>query len=253
MTAKLLGLAAFGLADTNTVAGVVRAWQQAKVEGLAYHPGARLEFSDGTPDILAYPQDRRGWGHLCRMLTKANQRGEKGAPDLRLCDLVDWGESLSLAVMPTFGVLPANTTKLLAALRECFGRSLWLAVAPAHRGDDRFRLEEAQALAAFVDVPLMAVNEVLYHMPERRKLQDVLTAIRLKTTVAEAGLPSDRTRSAISSRRSKWPGCSGAIPTRSPRRCVLPRRLPSRWRTCATTIPTSRPNWGCRRKRSWNG
>ena len=188
VTAKLLGLMAFGLADTNSVAGVVRAWQQAKVEGLAYHPGARLEFSDGTPDILAYPQDRRGWGHLCRMLTKANQRGEKGAPDLRLCDLVDWGESLSLAVMPTFGVLPANTTKLLAALRECFGRSLWLAVAPVHRGDDRFRLEEAQALAEFVDVPMMAVNEVLYHMPERRKLQDVLTAIRLKTTVAEAGL-----------------------------------------------------------------
>ncbi len=115
VTAKLLGLMAFGLADTNSVAGVVRAWQQAKVEGLAYHPGARLEFSDGTPDILAYPQDRRGWGHLCRMLTKANQRGEKGAPDLRLCDLVDWGESLSLAVMPTFGVLPP-------ARRSCWRR-----------------------------------------------------------------------------------------------------------------------------------
>ena len=63
--------------------GVVRAWQQAKVGKIAYHPGCRLVFSDGTPDMLAYPQDRKGWGHLCRMLTQANMRdeSEKGAPD----------------------------------------------------------------------------------------------------------------------------------------------------------------------------
>src|SRR6476660_604321 len=81
VTAKMLGLSALGLADRNTVAGVVRAWQQSKEARIAYHPGCRLVFSDGTPDILAYPQDRQGWGHLCRMLTEANERGEKGDPD----------------------------------------------------------------------------------------------------------------------------------------------------------------------------
>ncbi|TGR73344.1 PHP domain-containing protein, partial [Mesorhizobium sp. M1C.F.Ca.ET.189.01.1.1] len=63
VAAKLMGFSAIGLADRNSVAGVVRAWQQAKVEKLAYHPGCRLVFGDGTPDILAYPRDRTGWGH----------------------------------------------------------------------------------------------------------------------------------------------------------------------------------------------
>ena len=89
VTASRLGLSAIGLADRNTVAGVVRAWQQSKVAKLPYHPGCRLVFSDGTPDILAYPQDRQGWGHLCRMLTEANERGEKGDPDLRLDDFLN--------------------------------------------------------------------------------------------------------------------------------------------------------------------
>ena len=86
-----LGHAAMGLADRNSVAGVVRAWQQAKVEGLAYHPGCRLVFCDGTPDVLAYPQDREGWGRLCRMLTEANMReeSEKGAPLLYRGDLFE--------------------------------------------------------------------------------------------------------------------------------------------------------------------
>lgn len=93
VAAKLMGFSAIGLADRNTVAGVVRAWQQAKVETLAYHPGSRLVFCDDTPDILAYPQNRKGWGHLCRMLTQANLReeNEKGATLLRRDDLLEWG------------------------------------------------------------------------------------------------------------------------------------------------------------------
>ncbi len=102
VTARLLGFTSIGLADRNSVAGVVRAWQQAKVEGLSYHPGCRLVFCDGTPDVLAYPQNRKGWGHLCRMLTQANLRdeSEKGAPRLYRDDLFEWGDLLSLAVLP---------------------------------------------------------------------------------------------------------------------------------------------------------
>ncbi len=190
VAAKLLGLSALGLADRNTVAGVVRAWQQAKVEKLAYHPGCRLVFSDGTPDVLAYPQNRKGWGHLCRMLTQANMREEskKGAPLLYRDDLFDWGDLLSLAVLPDFDTRPEGALEFLHALKDHFGNSVWLAVSPTYTGNDRFRLEQAAGMAGFAGLPLMAVNDVLYHAPGRRPLQDVLTAIRLNVPVAEVGL-----------------------------------------------------------------
>jgi error-prone DNA polymerase len=190
VAAKLLGLSAIGLADRNTVAGVVRAWQQTKVEKLLYHPGCRLVFCDGTPDVLAYPQNRKGWGHLCRMLTQANMReeSEKGAPLLYRSDLFKWGDLLSLAVLPDLDAPPDNTLAFLNSLKDRSGDNVWLAVSPTYAGSDRFRLEQAANMAAAAGLPLMAVNEVLYHMPERRPLQDVLTAIRLNVPVAEVGL-----------------------------------------------------------------
>ena len=121
ITAALLGHAGMGLADRNTVAGVVRAWSQSKhVEFETdappmvppYHPGARLVFCDGTPDVLAYPQDRKGWGNLCRLLTQANLReeSEKGAPLLYRSDLLEFGDRMSLAVLPD---LEADTDETL--------------------------------------------------------------------------------------------------------------------------------------------
>ena len=85
-----LGLAGLGLADRNSVAGVVRAHLAKREQnlGLKYHPGARLVFADGTPDILAYPRDRAGWGRLCRLLTLGNLRAEKGECHLTLDDLI---------------------------------------------------------------------------------------------------------------------------------------------------------------------
>ncbi|WP_245482814.1 error-prone DNA polymerase, partial [Mesorhizobium sp. M7A.F.Ca.ET.027.03.2.1] len=190
VAAKLLGFSAIGLADRNTVAGVVRAWQQAKVEKLSYHPGCRLVFGDGTPDILAYPQDRKGWGHLCRMLTQANLRdeNEKGATLLQRGDLLEWGDLMSLAVLPGLSAGAEDSLPLLGDLKGRFGRNLRLGVSPDYAGNDRFRIEQAAALAESVGIPLMATNDVLYHTAERRPLQDVLTAIRLNTPVAEVGL-----------------------------------------------------------------
>ncbi|MCQ8874967.1 error-prone DNA polymerase [Mesorhizobium sp. LMG17149] len=190
VAAKLLGFSAIGLADRNTVAGVVRAWQQAKVEKLSYHPGCRLVFGDGTPDILAYPQDRKGWGHLCRMLTQANLRdeSEKGATLLQRGDLLEWGDLMSLAILPDLSAGAQDSLPLLRDLKGRFGRNLRLGVSPDYAGNDRFRIEQAAALAESVGIPLMATNDVLYHTAERRPLQDVLTAIRLNTPVAEVGL-----------------------------------------------------------------
>ncbi|TIQ27347.1 MAG: DNA polymerase III subunit alpha [Mesorhizobium sp.] len=190
VTAKFYGFASIGLADRNTVAGVVRAWQQAKVEKLAYHPGCRLVFCDGTPDILAYPRDRKGWGHLCRMLTQANLRdeNEKGATLLELSDLLEWGDLMSLAILPDLSEGAKDDLALISRLKERFGAALRLAVAPDYGGNDRFRVEQAAAMADHAGVPLMATNDVLYHAAERRPLQDVLTAIRLNTPVSEVGL-----------------------------------------------------------------
>lgn len=190
VAAKFLGFSSIGLADRNTVAGVVRAWQQAKVEKLAYHPGCRLVFGDGTPDILAYPQNRKGWGHLCRMLTQANLRdeNEKGATLLQRSDLLEWGDLLSLAVLPDLSANADDPLALIRQLKDHFGANLRLGVAPDYRGNDRFRIEQAAAMAEAASVPLMATNDVLYHTAERRSLQDVLTAIRLNVPVAEVGL-----------------------------------------------------------------
>ncbi|HEU4987762.1 MAG TPA: error-prone DNA polymerase, partial [Rhizobiaceae bacterium] len=204
VTACLLGHTAMGLADRNTVAGVVRAWSQSKFihiknedepdksfgpVHLPYHPGCRLVFADGTPDILAYPQDRKGWGHLCRMLTQANMReeSEKGAPLLYREDLFEWGDLMSLAVLPALTERPGEELAFVRQLKDRFGKALRLAVAPDYRGRDQFRIEQAACMAAAAGVSLMATNDVLYHAAGRRPLQDVLTAIRLNIPVAEAG------------------------------------------------------------------
>ena len=198
VAACALGHAGMGLADRNTVAGVVRAWSQSKSirlpkdaepVSLPYHPGCRLVFGDGTPDILAYPQDRKGWGHLCRLLTQANLRDEnpKGATLLVLDDLLEWGDRMSLAVLPDLSLPGDVTLALLRQLKARFTGNLWLAVAPDYRGDDRFRIEQAAALAAAAKLRLMATNDVIYHSAGRRPLQDVLTAIRLNVPISEAG------------------------------------------------------------------
>jgi error-prone DNA polymerase len=191
-TASALGHAGVGLADRNTVAGVVRGWGQAKAANTPYYPGARLVFSDDAPGMLAYPRDRKGWGHLCRMLTTANMRGEKGAPDLRLRDLWRWGDHMSLAVLPDFSAPPGpDLLNWLKRLKQRFPDAVRIAVSASFGGDDRFCLRQAADIADTTGLPLMAVQNALYHDPARRPLQDVLTAIRLKKTVAECGYALD--------------------------------------------------------------
>ena len=101
-----LGLAGIGIADRNTLAGVVRAHVFARenrsaMEGMRVVPGARLAFDDGTPDVLAYPRDRAAYGRLCRILTAGNLRAPKGECHLRIEDLIEHGEGLQVVAMPT--------------------------------------------------------------------------------------------------------------------------------------------------------
>src|SRR5271168_1029777 len=100
-----LGLAGIGIADRNTLAGVVRAHVFARENAAAMGatrvvPGARLAFDDGAPDVLAYPKDRAAYGRLCRILTAGNLRAPKGECRLNLDDLVEQGEGLQVVALP---------------------------------------------------------------------------------------------------------------------------------------------------------
>jgi DNA-directed DNA polymerase III PolC len=177
-----IGLAGLGLCDRNSVAGVVRAHLAKREQNLPlrYHPGARLEFADGTPDVLVYPRDRAGWGRLCRLLTVGNLRAEKGNCILHLDDLLAHAFGLELIAM-------GGDARLLARLREAVPYRVRLAASMLYRGRDRVRLVRMKKLARVASVPLIAVNDVLCHHPNRRPLADVLTCIREKTTIDRAG------------------------------------------------------------------
>ena len=77
--------------------------------------------------------------------------------------------------------------KVLDRLQRSRADGVWLAASLLYRGDDRRRLVRLQRIAATARVPLLATNEVLYHHPARRPLQDVLTCIREKTTIDAIG------------------------------------------------------------------
>ncbi|WGD29586.1 error-prone DNA polymerase [Ancylobacter sp. WKF20] len=195
-----LGHAGIGIADRNSVAGVVRAyaalkeaeevWREEIGAPEAIFPfqlavGARLVFADGAPDVIAYAQDRAGWGRLCQLLTAGNMRAEKGSCLLTLDDLLTDARGLSLILMPPRRL--EELARYLAPLAEAAPGSLWLGADMPRRGDDRRRLAGLKALAADARVPLLAMNDVLYHHPSQRDLQDVLTCIREGTTIEAAG------------------------------------------------------------------
>src|SRR5581483_1990605 len=239
--ARALGLSGIGIADRNSVAGVVRAYAQmlafaeeekeraaqeeggrtvkeqggraAKEQeggaaeqegGRAAAPGppvaapgrdppfrlavgARLVFADGTPDILAYPQDRAAWGRLTRLLSLGKQRAEKGDCLLGLPDLLDFVGGLNLIVMPPARIQAEPLQQLLIRLKTAAPNRVWLAASMLYRGDDERRLARLADIAGRAFVPLIAVNDVLYHVPERRALQDVVTCIREHLTLEAAG------------------------------------------------------------------
>jgi error-prone DNA polymerase len=206
-----LGLAGIGIADRNSLAGVVRAHTFAReniaaMAGTRVVPGARLTFIDGSPDALAYPKDRAAYGRLCRILSEGNSRAPKGECWLKLDDLLGRGEGLQVVVMPLIrrfappspqgrrGAPPLprgegrGEGSHLALLREAFGKRLWIGASLTYGADMRSALAQRVALARAIDAPLIATNDALMHVPERRALADVLACIREKTTLEAAGL-----------------------------------------------------------------
>jgi error-prone DNA polymerase len=189
--ASELRLPVIGIADRNTLAGVVRAYTELGNPEVRYKPrlliGSRLVFIDGTPDILVYPSDRNAYGRLCRLLTRGKRAAEKGECHLSLDDLLEFSEGQLLVLTLQHRFETTKVLKVLDRLRQARADGVWLAVSLLYRGDDRRRLQRLQRITAAARVPLLATNEVLYHHPARRPLQDVLTCIREKITIDAVG------------------------------------------------------------------
>ncbi len=186
-------------ADRNSLAGVVRA-----VDGegqgagrLRALTGCRLDFADGTPSLLVYPSDREAYGRLTRLLTVGQLRAEKG--ECHLC----WEDFLEARRGPAgpgraagrAGRSLRDATCTRHAPASCAAGSGWPPAA-AYAAQDLKRLARLAALARDAGAPMVATNDVLYHGPERRPLQDVLTCIREGCTIHEAGLPAGGQRRA---------------------------------------------------------
>ncbi|HTF74487.1 MAG TPA: error-prone DNA polymerase, partial [Bradyrhizobium sp.] len=194
--ASKLRLPVIGIADHNTLAGVVRAYKELENHAVEDKPklliGSRLVLMDGTPDILVYPRDRAAYGRLCQLLTRG-KRGddadkiEKGECHLDLDDLLEFAEGQLLVLTLPHRFEPAKALQVLDRLQRSRADGVWLAASLLYRGDDRRRLMRLHRIAAAAGVPLLATNEVLYHHPARRPLQDVLTCIREKTTIDAIG------------------------------------------------------------------
>src|SRR5215467_9188467 len=186
-----LGLTAIGITDRNSFAGAVRAYDEAKKRKIKLLVGTRLVTIDGF-EVLTYPTDRAAYGRLCRLITAGNLKAKKSECHLSFEEILNAAEgqifiALPPANSPSRGGLEAFAEHLSALADAALGRS-FLAGVHYHRGDEPRRLGLLAELGARCGTPLVAVNDVFYHAPERRPLFDVLTCIREKCTIAAAGL-----------------------------------------------------------------
>ena len=184
VTAATLGHQAIAITDRNSLAGIVRAHHAAKEVGLRLVVGCRLDLRDGT-SLLVFPEDRAAYGRLTRLLTLGKRRAPKGECHLDYADVVTHGEGQIVIVLPPEA--SKASVDLAARVAADFRGRAYLAIHHLYRGDDMKRLARLEALCRATGLPLVASNDVLYHLPERRPLQDVLTCIRECCTIAEAG------------------------------------------------------------------
>ena len=191
-----LGHNAIGIADRNTLAGVVRAYSAVqeyyeetgipKEDWIKLLVGARLETIDGY-SLLAYPMNLDGYKRLSRMLSEGNKEAAKGECKLTFGHLEKYAEDMIAIVLPPRKVDDPTFHERLRNLARIFQGRCYLAGTMLFRGNDAERLASLDNLATQTKTKLVATNDVHYHVPERRALHDVVTAVRLKCTVEELG------------------------------------------------------------------
>ena len=180
-----LGLSALGVADRNTLAGVVRAHLAAKEAGLDLRVGARLVPRDG-PEILCYPTDRAAYGRLSALLSAGRMAAPKGDCELSLDAILDAGEGQVLIALPP-DAGNAGVAAALARMARARPGQVFTGIAHRLRGGDRARIARLADLGRQMGAPGVAIGDALYHVPNRRPLQDVLSCIREGVTVEGAG------------------------------------------------------------------
>lgn len=216
LTAHAHGYDAIGIADANSMAGVVRLHTEAKALKLRPVIGCRIEITEGLA-FLAYPTTRAAYGRLCRLISAGRMRtpqGEwqdKGVCQITLPMLAAHQEGVQLILLPPddldarftiagpsnvvplhegrapIGEITAPLPDLLSHLVQQLPSLSHIAASYLYRGDDIARIERLDWLARGHGLGLLATNDVHYHAAPRRALHDVMTAIRHKTTVAAAG------------------------------------------------------------------
>jgi DNA polymerase III alpha subunit len=212
--AAAMGMSALAVADVNSVAGIVRAHTRARElarDGgpcVRLIPAARIVLADGFA-VTCLPRNRAGWGRLCRLLSLGRLRAAKGDCTLHLDDLLDWGEGLEMLVLPpdrwlTLAEAPPASMgdgpqwrAHVRALALHFRGQVHLALAPRYDGQDPDRFTHLASLAQTLGIPPVATALPFMHHGSRRRLADVLTAIRLGVQVDKLGrraLPNNEGR-----------------------------------------------------------
>jgi error-prone DNA polymerase len=184
-----LGYPALGICDRNTVGGLVRALVAAETTNVRLIAGCRLDLMDGN-SLLVWPEDRPAWSRLTRLLTEGKMRvdpkkGEKGQCFLHWEDVEAWSQGLVAALLPDEADRVAETA--LAQMADIFGERAHLALSLRRRPGDAVRLHALDGLASRYGVRSLATGDILYDSPDKRMLQDVVTAIRNKCTIDDLG------------------------------------------------------------------
>lgn len=188
--------AAFGyneiaITDRNTLAGIVRGYAAAKEKNIRIITGCRLDLLNGN-SLLAYPVDKSGYEQLCSLLSKGNLRTEKGKCELYKTDVYEHAKGIKFIAVPPSSLhsnfdFDDDFKQNIAEYKEAFGNELYLSMIRSYQGDDFKKMFRLAQIGKRYDIPLVATNDVHYHHPSRRELQDVLTCIREKCTIYTAG------------------------------------------------------------------
>ncbi|MFI0849426.1 error-prone DNA polymerase [Mesorhizobium sp. IMUNJ 23232] len=187
--AAVMDMSALGIVDCNSLAGIVRAHEAAKTTGVRLIVGCRLDLAEGV-SILVYPTGRAAYSRLCRLLSLGKKRAGKAKCDLRWEDVAAYAEGLIAIFLPDEA--DDDCALWLRRMRQTFDDRAYLALTLRRRPNDQLRLHELANLAGELKVPAVVTNDVLFHEPGRRILQDVVTCIRHNCTIDDLGARRER-------------------------------------------------------------
>ena len=194
-----LGYSAIAITDECSVAGVVRAYSEAKRQGLTLIIGSQFRVIDATGAVLrlvALAMNRDGYGNLCELITLARSRADKGDYLLYTHDFTQPLAALAhvrglpnciMLLAPGYCIAPDVLRQQLDWMRHTFGPRARVALNLLYRGQDEQHKRTVQQIGAEQGIPVVATGDVCMHLRSRKRLQDVLSAIQLGKPVAQCG------------------------------------------------------------------